>query len=200
MYDVIIIGGGPAGLSAGLILGRSRRKVLICDSGEPRNKRAEQMHGYLTRDGLNPLDFIQLGREELLKYDVLVESRKIVEVNYADKHFEVIDSSDEKFYSKKILIATGIADNLPDIPGLESMYGKSVFHCPYCDGWEVRDKKLAALANGKAAYVLGFSIKTWSSDVIICTDGISSMRKIDTEKLLSAGIKIYTQKIERLEG
>jgi len=200
MYDVIIVGGGPAGLSAALVLGRSRRKVLVCDTGRPRNAKAEAMHGYLTRDGINPLDFLQAGREELKNYNVLIESREIIEIKPGSESFEVTDTGGEKLLAKKILIATGIVDMIPDIQGIDELYGKSVHHCPYCDGWEVRDKRLAVCAKGKAAYMLSYSLKTWSDDVILCTNGFTYMRSIDKEKLKEGGIRVMTGRIRQLEG
>jgi thioredoxin reductase len=200
LYDVIIIGGGPAGLSAALILGRSRRKVLVCDAGNQRNKRAVEIHGYLTRDCIPPADFLREAYNELAAYGIFVEQRVIAEVKPNGNNFEVTDNAGNKIYSRKILIATGISDVIPDIPGIDEMYGKSVHHCPYCDGWEVRDKKLAVYAKGKAAYILAYSLKNWSSDVIIFTDGASNMRRIDKEKLSEGRIIVYATPVERLEG
>jgi thioredoxin reductase len=144
MYDVIVIGAGPAGLSAALILGRSRRRVLVCDTGKPRNAASQAMHGFLTRDGMPPREFLRIAREQLRQYDT-VEVRDI-EVTAAacrESRFEVTLADGATLDSRKLLIATGVVDNVPDIPGFRELYGKSVFHCPYCDGWEVRDRPLA---------------------------------------------------------
>src|SRR5215471_3565198 len=159
MYDVIIVGAGPAGLSAALMLGRSRRRVLVCDTGRPRNAASHAMHGYLTRDGIPPLEFLAIGRAQLRQYDT-VEIRD-VEVVAAecrpDGRFHVTIADELMLESRKLLIATGVVDNLPAIPGFRELYGRGVFHCPYCDGWEVRDEPLAI--HGRGARGLGLSLE-----------------------------------------
>ena len=200
MYDVIIIGGGPAGLNAALVLGRSRRKILIFDNNDQRNLKASEMHGYLSRDGISPGEFLRLGNEELLKYDVKKETATVTGAKKNNGNFEVTGSSGEKYNSKKILICTGIRDNIPPILGIEDLYGKSVHHCPYCDGWEVRDKALAVYSKGKPAFALSRSLKTWSNDVILCTDGFTGLSSEEKSILLSLGINIIKDKIQNLEG
>lgn len=200
MNDVVIVGAGPAGLSAALILARSRRNVLVCDSGKNRNARAKIMHGYLTRDGINPLKFLQLAREELQEYKVAIEHTEIISINKLDNKFELVDSAGRAVYSKKILLATGLADKLPELEGINDFYGNNVFHCSYCDGWEVRDKALAVFGKGKKAVEFSLSLKNWSKDIILCTDGDVSLSEGSREILHKLGIKLNTEKIARLSG
>jgi thioredoxin reductase len=200
MYDVAVIGGGPAGLSAALVLSRSMRKVVVIDAGNPRNLRSSSLHGYLTRDGIKPVEFLALSQTEVLGYgaefieDVVTDAEKDGDI------FKVSLLEGEEITAKKILIATGIKDNLPPLGGIDSMYGKSIFHCPYCDGWESRGKKIAVYANGKPAYALSMSLKTWSDKVIICSDGPHRINRKSVEILNKSGIKIYSSGIKCLLG
>ena len=149
-YDVIVVGAGPAGLSAALMLGRCRRSVVVFDNSKPRNAASRALHGYLTRDGIAPADFLQLARGELAQYDsVEIRSEEVTaaECRPGDG-FVVTVASGGTLRARKLLLATGVVDNLPDIPGFREMYGRSVFHCPYCDGWELCDRPLAVYGRG----------------------------------------------------
>ena len=149
-WDVIIVGGGSAGLSAALMLGRSRRRVLVVDGGEPRNRFAAHMHGVLGHDHSSPLDLLAAGRTELTRYDdVTVESGTVASATPLDTDaigFEVVLESGERHTARRMLVATGLRDELPDIPGLAEQWGRTAALCPYCDGWEVRDRRIAVIA------------------------------------------------------
>ncbi len=201
MYDVIVIGAGPAGLSAALMLGRCRRRVLVCDTGKPRNAASRAMHGFLSRDGIAPAEFLKISREQMQRYDT-VELRD-VEVTAAEcreGRFHVTLADGSVHESRKLLIATGVVDNLPDIPGFRELYGTSVFHCPYCDGWEVRDRPLAIY--GRAARGLGLSLELlgWSRDLVLCTDGPSEIPAECLASLDRHGIRVREDRLVRLEG
>ena len=201
MYDVIVVGAGPAGLSAALLLGRSRRTVLVCDSGRPRNAASHALHGYLTRDGIPPTDFLRLAREQLRQYDG-VEIRD-VEVSGAactpEGRFHVTLVTGERFESRKLLIATGVVDNLPDIPGMRELYGRSVFHCPYCDGWEYRDQPIAIYGRGERGYGLSLELIGWSRDVVLCSDGPCELDDERRARLARNGIGLREERVVRLE-
>ena len=172
MFDVVVVGGGPAGLSAALMLGRCRRRVLVCDEGHPRNRRTLAVHGFLTRDGTPPAQMHALARAELEPYGVEYRAVRVTDAARADGGFSVSLADGRVEHAKYLLIATGVVDELPEVPGIDACYGTSVFHCPYCDGWEHRDRRVAVLGRGSSGVQLALSMKTWSRDIILCTDGL----------------------------
>ena len=194
-YDVIVVGGGPAGLSAALMLGRCRRHVLVCDLGEPRNERSAALHGYLTRDGIAPAEFRAAARDELVPYGVEFRHIGVKGARPERGGFSVALADGRKERSRFLLLATGVRDVLPKVPGVAECYGRSVFHCPYCDGWEWRDKHLAVF--GRAAVPLALSLKTWSPHVVLCTHG----RQPDSaarQRLAANGIVLRRSPVVRL--
>ncbi|WP_299706668.1 NAD(P)/FAD-dependent oxidoreductase [uncultured Pontibacter sp.] len=200
IYDVIIIGGGPAGLNAAMILGRSRRKVLLFDGGKPRNRWAVSMNGFLSSDGVNPKEFIQKGREELKKYAIQIIDRPVATATYSKGIYVVDDSEGHVFHSRKLLLATGLKDALPEIEGIEELYGKSVHHCPYCDGWESRDKAIAVYGKDRSGIGQALAMKNWSDDVTLYTDGTQKLNRKDMELLELNEVKVCTDAIARVEG
>ena len=199
-WDCIIVGGGPAGLSAALMLGRCRRRVLLCDVGGQRNLRSHAMHGYLTRDGVSPAEFLRLARAELGRYGT-VECREleIVEATREDGGFAVCAADGTRINTRKLLLATGVIDELPAIEGLDALYGTSVHHCPYCDAWEWRDRPMAAYGDGEAALGLALSLTCWSPDVLLCTGG-AELPDDAAARLAAAGVRIRRDPVLRLEG
>jgi len=200
MYDVIIIGGGPAGLNGALILARCLRKVLIFDSGAPRNRFSNQLNGFLTRDNISPSNFLKLARKEILEYGVEIRSEKITCVHQVSNGFTVENEGGQKFNCKKILLATGLIDNLPEISGIEKFYGKSVFHCPYCDGFENKEKKIAVYGKGKKGFNLALSLLTWSRHVTLFSDGKPNLKPKNLNKLKANGVNLELEKIAALDG
>ena len=201
MYDVIIIGAGPAGLSAALMLGRCRRRVLVVDSGQPRNAASRAMHGFLSRDGIPPLEFLAIGREQMRPYDTVEIRDGCVSVaECREGRFQVTLENGQRYEARKLLIATGVVDNLPEIPGFRELYGISIFHCPYCDGWEVRDQPIAIYGRGERGLGLALELTAWSRDLVLCTDGPTELDPKDLARLDRNGIRVRDDRVIRLEG
>jgi thioredoxin reductase len=161
-FDCIVVGAGPAGLSAALTLGRARRRVLVLDSGKPRNHAARAMHGVLGHDGLSPAALRAKGIEEVGRYGVEVRSAAVSDVRASDGGFEV-----DGIGTRTILLATGMLDATPPVEGFDALYGISAHTCPYCDGWEHADERIAVYAAGEAAEHMGPLLRQWSSDVVV---------------------------------
>lgn len=198
--DCLIIGGGPAGLNAAVVLGRCRRSVLVFDTGHYRNRWSHGMHNYLTRDHIPPAEFLRLCQPELEKYGIRVEKKMIVRAaRNAEGLFEAYDANGKCYLSRKLLVATGLRDNVPKLPGFEECYGKSVHHCPYCDGWEWRDRRLAVYAKSKDGSELCLALQnTWSENVTYFTDGNTRIKAATREYLEASGVRIITEKVEGL--
>jgi thioredoxin reductase len=201
MYDAIIIGGGPAGLNAALILGRCRRTVLLLDSGNPRNGASRALHGFLSRDGTSPHELRRLGREQLAAYpSVELRDELVIDAQRHETGFEVFTAAGVRERSRFLLLATGRADAVPDKPGFRDFYGRGVFHCPYCDGWENRDRPLVLYGKDHAAVDLALELLTWSDDLTVCTDGRPEWNAEDATALEQNQIRVRPEEITALEG
>jgi thioredoxin reductase len=202
IYDVVIVGAGPAGLSAAQMLGRCRRAVLVFDTGKPRNAASRALHGYLTRDGTAPREFLRLAREELRQYDtVSVLDREVITADCTDEsRFEVEVEGGARYRSRKLLLATGVVDNLPAIPGFRELYGTSVFHCPYCDGWELRDQPFGVYGRGARGFGVALELTAWTRDIVLFTDGPSQIDAGDLGRLQRNRIVLMEQHVTALEG
>jgi len=201
-YDVAIIGAGPAGLSAALVLGRCRRHVVVLDHGKPRNYAAVAVNSYLGLDGIEPAKLREAGRREAASYGIEfldVEAVGVCPCGPDGRDFEVRIEGRSPIVARKLLLATGVRDVLPNIEGVADFYGKSVHHCPYCDGWEHRDQRLAALGDGSEAVGLALSLRAWSPQVTACTNG-RRLSEEDRERATSNQIACREETVTRLAG
>jgi thioredoxin reductase len=165
-YDVVIVGGGAAGLSAALVLGRARRTVAVIDAGAPRNAPAAHMQGFLSRDGMPPAEFLVAGRDEVTGYGVEIVNDAVVRI---EPGFVVHLTSSGTVGARRILVTTGVSDDLPAIPGVRERWGRDLLHCPYCHGWEVRDQPLGVLGTHPGAVMHAQLVRQWSDDVMFFT-------------------------------
>lgn len=200
-WDAVIAGAGPAGLSAALVLGRACRRVLLCDTGTPRSWASKEMHAYLSRDGIVPARFLDLARREVLKYPGVRFAR--VEVKGARRRgtgFAVRLADGRRIRARKLLIATGVFDLLPPLPGIEPLFGRSVFQCPYCDGWEMRGRRVAVYGRRQRGLQMARAMTAWTGDIVLCTDGRAGYRERERRDLDRNGIRLIEKPIAALQG
>jgi thioredoxin reductase len=199
-FDVLIVGGGPAGLSAALILGRCHRTVLLCDVGHQRNLRSHAIHGLLGREGRSPAAFLDEARAELSRYrSVSVRDTLVEGLTPAAEGFEFVCRDGTAGRAAKVLLASGLVDELPDVAGIQPLYGISVHHCLYCDGFEYAGKPVAAYGKGDKGAELAIMMKYWISDVVACSDGTEVSTKA-ARKLKEYNIPLRSEPIQSLQG
>ncbi|SFJ87843.1 Thioredoxin reductase [Halobacillus dabanensis] len=201
MLDCAVIGGGPAGLNASLVLGRSRRATVLFDNEQPRNAVTQEAHGFMTRDGINPGELRRLAREELGKYpDVHIKKQKVTRVWKHDGIFSMETEEGDLYTAKKVIVATGLKERLPEIPHIHQFYGTSLFSCPFCDGWELRDRPLAVIAENSGALHMTKVVYNWSRDLVVCTNGKQTLSGEEKRLLEEKGVTVYEQPIAALTG
>lgn len=188
-WDAIVIGGGAAGLSAALLLGRARRRTLVIDAGSPRNRFAAHMHGVLGNEGASPSDLLRRGRTEVTGYGVETRAGAVADVR-EERDVLVVSVDGAEQRTRALVVASGISDDLPPVAGLAERWGTSVLHCPYCHGWEVRDRRLAVLATSPASLHQVKMVRQWSDDVVLFSAGLGGLDASDERLLRARGIEI----------
>ncbi|WP_217169573.1 NAD(P)/FAD-dependent oxidoreductase [Streptomyces sp. AC512_CC834] len=202
-YDVVVVGGGAAGLSAALVLGRSRLRTLVVDAGEPRNAPSEHMQGYLTRDGMSPAEFLALGREEIARYGVELVRDRAVDVSRVESRgedFAVELAGGRTVHARRLIVTTGLEDELPTVPGVAERFGRDVLHCPFCHGWEVRDERFGVLATTPLSVHQALMVSGWSDDVTLFLHTVAEdeLSDDDLRRLAAAGVKVVPGEVAGL--
>jgi thioredoxin reductase len=200
-YDVVVIGGGAAGLSGALALARARRSVLVVDSGDPRNAPAGQVHNYLGRDGVAPGELLAAGRAEVAGYGGEVVSGRVTSTRRQEDGGDialVLDDGHEVL-ARRLLLATGLVDELPDLPGVRDRWGRDVLHCPYCHGWEVRDRAIGVLGGGPTAVHQALMWRQWSPDVTLFRHTGPAPSPEEAEQLAARGIRVVDGEVAGLD-
>jgi thioredoxin reductase len=200
-YDTVVVGGGPAGLSGALVLGRCVRKVLVCDSGRYRNERSLALHCYMGHDGIAPADLLAHSRRQLERYRSVSLTKVTVanlvrDENAFTVHFEAADP----VRARSVLVASGVVDEIPRIDGIAELYGRSIHVCPYCDGWEHRDAPVVVYGKGEKGASLALLLRQWTNDLVLCTDGPGEISKEDRTRLDARSIILDERPIASLEG
>jgi thioredoxin reductase len=200
LYDCIVIGAGPAGLSASLFLARYLHRTLTFHHNSPRNEYAHGVHGFLGHHGISPAELLARGRDEVTKHGGLIIEACVTAVEaVAPEHFRVFVGGQKAFDARRLLLATGLRDLTPDCPGFREFYGWSVFHCPDCDGYEVRDKRVAVLAHGDNATGFTENLLTWTNQLTLLTDR-GELANDDLAKLTKLDVRVRTESLVALEG
>jgi thioredoxin reductase len=197
--DVVVAGGGVAGLSAALTLARARRSVLVVDAGAPRNAPASGVHGFLTRDGISPLSLLESGAVEVTGYGGRIVRDRAVSARRDSGGFVVELADGTEVRARRLLVATGLVDAVPPIPGLESRWGRDVVHCPYCHGWEIRDQPIGVLSTGPRAVEQALLFRQWSDDVLLFHHTGPALSDRDRSQLAARGITVVAGEVTGLE-
>ena len=198
-FDVAVIGGGAAGLSAALTLARARRRVIVIDAGSPRNAPAEGVHGFLTRDGIRPTELLVIGRQEVERYGGMIVHGQAEGARRVADGFEMSLQDGQILSARRLVVTTGLVDDLPDVPGLRERWGRDVLHCPYCHGWEVRDQPVGVLGTGPRAVHQALLFRQLTSDVVLFTHTAPALTDEQAEELAARDIRVVEGIVESLE-
>ena len=199
-YDVVIIGGGAAGLSGALTLSRARRSVLVVDAGEPRNAPAGHVHNYLGREGTPPAELYAIGRGEVESYGGTVRTGRVVQIRRDDDGFLLGLDGGGEVRARRVLLAAGLTDDLPDLPGVLERWGSTVLHCPYCHGWEARDSAVGIVSTGPLGAYAALLWRQWTDDVVLFVHTGAEPAEEDLVKLAARGVRVVRGEVAGLEG
>ena len=199
-YDVVVVGGGAAGLSGALALARARRSVLVMDAGEPRNAPAGHVHNYLGREGTPPGGLLAAGRAEATGYGAEIVAGRVVSAARVGAGFLVTLADGGTVRARRLLVTTGLADELPDVPGLRERWGRDVLHCPYCHGWEVRDRRIGVLATGPLAVQQAQLWRQWSNNITLLQHTAAAPGPDERETLAARGIAVVAGEVAAVEA
>ncbi|WP_371069283.1 NAD(P)/FAD-dependent oxidoreductase [Sediminibacillus sp. JSM 1682029] len=201
LLDCVIVGGGPAGLNASLVLARAKKNIVLFDEDKPRNAVTYESHGFITRDRIKPSEFKRLAREDLKEYPSLeIRNQLVTAIQKEDGSFLVQTGDGDHYRSRKVILATGLTEVLPDIEGIHEFYGTSLFSCPFCDGWELRDRPLVVVAEDERAMHGVKLIANWSKDLVVCTNGKTPFTAEQKALLSKKNIRIIDNEIESFQG
>ena len=201
MLDAVIVGGSSAGLSAALVLGRSLRDAVVIDDQQPCNRFSHASHGFLTRDGAHPAELLRIAHEQLQRYpSVALKAATALHIEKKDAGFEIVSSDGSTLQARTVLLATGLSDDIPPLEGIQGLWGKSVFHCPYCDGYEVRGRAIAVLGVDEGALHQVMLLRNWTDNLTLCITNGWAPTEAHRDKLTRSGIRVVEQPIATLES
>ncbi|PPF74707.1 NAD(P)/FAD-dependent oxidoreductase [Pseudoclavibacter sp. Z016] len=202
LWDTIVIGAGPAGLSAALMLTRGRRRVLVLDHGVPRNRFTDHMHGVLGHEGLAPGELRRLGRAEVEAHEGVFAEAEVASVASVagedGARVQVMTKDGRGFRARAVVVATGLRDELPNVPGLRALWGRGVYACPFCDGYEHRDRPIAVLANGEHSDLKAHMLRQWSGDLVLLVNGSFALGEAEARSLVARGVRIERSGVDEV--
>jgi thioredoxin reductase len=198
-FDVLVIGGGAAGLSAAVVLARARRSVVVVDAGSPRNAAAAGVHGFLSRDGISPADLLDTGRREVHRYGGQVVQGQATSARRGADGFEVALDDGRHLTARRLLVTTGLTDELPEVAGVRQRWGRDVLHCPYCHGWEIRDQPVGVLGTGPRAVHQTLLFRQWTADLVLFAHTAPALTDQEAEQLAARGVRVLTGTVDSLE-
>ncbi|PKG23970.1 NAD(P)/FAD-dependent oxidoreductase [Niallia nealsonii] len=201
VLDCVVIGGGPSGLNASLVLGRAKKNIILFDEDKPRNAVTYESHGFITRDGIKPSEFKRIAKEDFKKYpNISIYNHRVIDIKKENQFFIIHTEKGHSYQSRKIILSTGLRDVMPRIEGIHHFYGTSLFSCPFCDGWELKDRPLVVISEDERAFHMAKMIFNWSKDLVVCTNGKNIFTDEQKQLFTKKNIQVIEGEIEALQG